>query len=75
MTLMILMGACPCSDEKKPEPNKVNRICDSIRTELEKRDTIRYIDTILTTHVCKTPSDLESGLRVLLQLKGRSCYR
>lgn len=30
---------------------------------------MKYIDTVLTTHVCKTPSDLESGLRVLLQLK------
>lgn len=30
---------------------------------------VRYVDTILTTHVCKSPPDLEAGLRVLLQLK------
>jgi elongator complex protein 1 len=30
---------------------------------------LTYIETILTTHVCKQPPDYESGLRVLLQLQ------
>jgi elongator complex protein 1 len=34
---------------------------------------IKYVDTILTTHVCKDPPDLESGLRVLLRLKSK-CF-
>lgn len=32
---------------------------------------IKYVDSILTTHVCKVPADLESGLGVLLKLKGK----
>ena len=49
--------------------NKVNLICDALRGVLEKRDLLRYVETILTTHVCKIPADYESGLRVLLHLQ------
>ncbi|WVO22664.1 uncharacterized protein IAS62_003995 [Cryptococcus decagattii] len=49
--------------------HKVNTICDSLRTLLESRGLEKYVDTILTTHVCKVPADYESGLRVLLQLQ------
>lgn len=52
--------------------HKVNTICDSLRTLLESRGLEKYVDTILTTHVCKVPADYESGLRVLLQLQGIS---
>ncbi|KAL0247662.1 hypothetical protein I308_103739 [Cryptococcus tetragattii IND107] len=49
--------------------DKVNTICDSLRTLLEARGLEKYVETILTTHVCKIPADYESGLRVLLQLQ------
>ncbi|OWZ30446.1 elongator complex protein 1, partial [Cryptococcus neoformans AD2-60a] len=48
---------------------KVNTICDSLRTLLEARGLETYVESILTTHVCKIPADYESGLRVLLQLQ------
>ncbi|ORY20535.1 putative Pol II transcription elongation factor [Naematelia encephala] len=48
--------------------DKVNSVCDALRGLLEK-DTVKYIETILTTHVCKQPADYESGLRVLLQVQ------
>lgn len=53
-------------------PNKINRVCDAIREELQKVGLVRYVETILTTHVCKSPPDLEAGLKTLLQLKCES---
>jgi hypothetical protein len=52
--------------------HKVNSICNALRTLLESQDLVKYIETILTTHVCKQPADYESGLRLLLQLQGTS---
>ena len=52
--------------------NNINVICDSLRVLLE-RDRVRYIESILTTHVCKQPPDYEAGLRLLLQLNGMCC--
>ncbi|EAL20131.1 hypothetical protein CNBF2080 [Cryptococcus deneoformans B-3501A] len=49
--------------------DKVNTICDSLRILLEARGLETYVESILTTHVCKIPADYESGLRVLLQLQ------
>ncbi|KIR40475.1 elongator complex protein 1 [Cryptococcus deuterogattii Ram5] len=49
--------------------DKVNTICDALRALLEARGLEKYVETILTTHVCKIPPDYESGLRVLLQLQ------
>ena len=48
----------------------ISRLCDSLRTELEKKDLKKYVNSILTGHVVKTPPDLESGLGVLVQLRG-----
>lgn len=50
--------------------DKVNTIGDSLRILLEARGLETYVESILTTHVCKIPADYESGLRVLLQLQG-----
>ncbi len=36
---------------------------------MEAKDLLKYVDTIMTTHVCKTPPDLEAGLDVLRGLK------
>ncbi|WVQ75470.1 hypothetical protein IAR50_005095 [Cryptococcus sp. DSM 104548] len=49
--------------------NKVNDVCDALRGLLEARGVEQYVETILTTHVCKVPADYEAGLRVLLQLQ------
>lgn len=48
----------------------VNQVCDSIRDELGKTGMSTYINSILTAHVMKRPSDHEAGLAQLLQLRG-----
>ncbi|KAI3622987.1 ELP1 [Malassezia furfur] len=45
---------------------KVNRVCDAFLDAL-RVDERRYLTTILTAHVRKTPPDYEGGLRVLLR--------
>ncbi|KAL6305119.1 IkappaB kinase complex IKAP component [Sparassis latifolia] len=50
--------------------NDITDLCDSIRAELEKKDLNRYINSILTAHVVKTPPDHEAGLALLLRLRG-----
>jgi len=52
---------------------KINKICDAVRGELEKteKDMIKYVDSILTAHVVKTPPDHEEALRMLHRLKGQ----
>ncbi|WVW79282.1 hypothetical protein I302_101249 [Kwoniella bestiolae CBS 10118] len=58
----------PSSSSSKPV-DKVNSLCDSLRSILEDRGVEQYVETILTTHVCKQPADYESGLKVLLTLQ------
>ncbi|WWC91266.1 uncharacterized protein L201_006209 [Kwoniella dendrophila CBS 6074] len=58
----------PSASSSKPV-DKVDSLCDSLRTILEARGVEQYIETILTTHVCKQPADYESGLKVLLTLQ------
>ncbi|KAG0325923.1 hypothetical protein BGZ99_010376 [Dissophora globulifera] len=48
---------------------KVNKICDAVRQELQKLDRNTYINSVLTTYVRKTPPDLESALLLLAELK------
>ncbi|TFK25707.1 pol II transcription elongation factor [Coprinopsis marcescibilis] len=47
----------------------VTKICDALRVELESRDLKRYINTILTAHVVKSPPDYESALAELHRLR------
>ncbi|GMK55839.1 hypothetical protein CspeluHIS016_0208950 [Cutaneotrichosporon spelunceum] len=47
---------------------KVNDVCDALRVLVEE-DTVKYVETILTTHLCKQPPDYEAGLRVLLHVQ------
>lgn len=66
------------SDDTQPNGNvpvkalgrsKVNRICDAFLALLEKRmDT--NLHNLITAHVCKSPPDLESGLRLVTRLRG-----
>ncbi|KAG8966010.1 hypothetical protein FRC05_002930 [Tulasnella sp. 425] len=55
---------------KSPRPAKLTaEICDAVRAELEKKDVEKYINSILTTHMVKTPPDIEAGLALLLRLR------
>ncbi|KDR75591.1 hypothetical protein GALMADRAFT_1330461 [Galerina marginata CBS 339.88] len=50
-------------------PEFIARICDAFRDELEKRDLTRYVNSVLTAHVVKTPPDHKAGLGLLLRLR------
>lgn len=56
-----------CSDS-----DKIDTICKRLRKYLESKDLIKYANSILTTHACQRPPDLESALRVITQVKGES---
>ncbi|WFD41450.1 Putative elongator complex protein 1 [Malassezia psittaci] len=57
------------TDHHSADPkNKVNAICDAFLLALEI-DQRRFLNTILTAHIRKTPPDFENGLRVLLRYK------
>lgn len=50
--------------------SKVNAICDAfLRVLSRKLDT--NLQNIITAHVCKTPPDLEGGLKIVAQLRGQ----
>ncbi|RIA90959.1 IKI3 family-domain-containing protein, partial [Glomus cerebriforme] len=48
---------------------KVNSICDAIRGILESLDFKKYLQSIITTFVKKSPPELESALNFLAKLK------
>lgn len=48
---------------------KVNDICDTVRKALISVNAQRYVQTILTTDVKKSPPDLEAAMRRILTLK------
>ncbi|KAK7052844.1 putative elongator complex protein 1 [Paramarasmius palmivorus] len=50
-------------------PETINKLCDSLREELEKKDLKTYVNSILTAHVVKTPPDHEAGLLFLLRIR------
>ena len=47
---------------------KVNRICDAFLVALKRRSPT-HMQTIITAHVCKVPSDLEAGLLEVSKLQ------
>lgn len=49
--------------------NKVNRICSAVIKELNLVDPLKYLNSILTGHVRKTPPDYSSALSMLLKFK------
>lgn len=51
-------------------PELVAQLCDAFRMELERKDLTKYVNTILTTHVVKSPPDHEAGLTVIQKLRG-----
>ncbi|KAG1812305.1 pol II transcription elongation factor [Suillus variegatus] len=48
----------------------VANVCDSVRQDLENRDLTKYVNSILTAYVVKSPPDHEAGLALLLHLRG-----
>ncbi|KAF9237879.1 pol II transcription elongation factor [Melanogaster broomeanus] len=44
-------------------------VCDAVRHELEIRDLAKYVNSILTAYVVKSPPDHEAGLAMLLRLR------
>lgn len=56
-------------------PEKTAQLCDSIRVELERKDLTKYVNSILTAYMVKTPPDPEAGLALLLRLRGKPHYR
>lgn len=48
----------------------VANVCDSVRQDLEDRDLTKYVNSILTAYVVKSPPDHEAGLALLLCLRG-----
>jgi elongator complex protein 1 len=61
----------PSTSSSSKVPNKINKICDAVRTELDSVSLLKYVDSILTAHVVKNPPDYESALRMLHRLKGQ----
>ncbi|KAF2742448.1 elongator complex protein 1 [Sporormia fimetaria CBS 119925] len=50
--------------------SKVNRICDAFLAVLEKPEYREaHMQNIITSHVCKTPPDLEAGLAMIGKLQ------
>ncbi|KAG1738258.1 pol II transcription elongation factor [Suillus lakei] len=47
-------------------------VCDSVRQDLEDRNLTKYVNSILTAYVVKSPPDHEAGLALLLRLRGVS---
>ncbi|KAF8661467.1 hypothetical protein AX16_001304 [Volvariella volvacea WC 439] len=50
-------------------PEKIATLCDAIRGELERVNLVKYINSILTAYVVKSPPDHESALNVLHRLR------
>lgn len=52
--------------------NKVNRICDAFLSVLEQSQyKDAHLQNIITSHVSKTPPDLEAGLEMIGRLQGK----
>ncbi|KAL1924120.1 uncharacterized protein VTP21DRAFT_7155 [Calcarisporiella thermophila] len=63
------VAQAPTETKKTESADKINRICDAVRSILQTKDVKKYIQSILTAFVRKTPPDLESALEVLAELK------
>ncbi|KAJ7133724.1 pol II transcription elongation factor [Mycena crocata] len=50
-------------------PANIAKLCDSIRIELERKDLTKYVNSVLTAYMVKTPPDPEAGLALLLRLR------
>ncbi|KAH7061357.1 IKI3 family protein [Macrophomina phaseolina] len=64
----IAVNGATSSESRFDVSIKVNRICDAFLEVLGKR-TETNLQNIVTAHVCKTPPDLEGGLRIVAKLR------
>ncbi|KAL1302746.1 hypothetical protein AAFC00_003098 [Neodothiora populina] len=61
-------GASPSQDIKPASGSKINRICDAFLDVLRTR-TSTNLQNIITSHVCKSPPDLDSALGLIAELR------
>lgn len=66
--LNAITGRATQPDSSKSDPEKVNRICDAFLTNLSISAKHR-VQNIISAHVCKTPPDVEGGLRLITKLR------
>lgn len=52
----------------KPNPQKVNTICDAVLACLTKHCRETHLSSILTAHLCKTPRDYDAALHLVTSL-------
>lgn len=52
----------------QPQNSKINRVCDAFLDVLGVR-TSTHLQNIITSHVCKSPPDLDSGLSLIAKLR------
>ncbi|GBB99437.1 hypothetical protein RclHR1_03520017 [Rhizophagus clarus] len=52
--------------------NKVNIICDAVRGILESKDSKKYLQSVITAYIKKSPPELESALNFLAKLKDQN---
>ncbi|CAK5281923.1 unnamed protein product [Mycena citricolor] len=50
-------------------PEHKAEVCDAVRVCLAQKDLTKYVNSILTAYVVKSPPEAEAGLGLLLQLK------
>ncbi|KAJ7099343.1 pol II transcription elongation factor [Mycena belliarum] len=50
-------------------PESIVELCDTVRAELERVHLTKYVNSILTAYMVKTPPDPEAGLGLLLRLR------
>ncbi|OQO05229.1 hypothetical protein B0A48_08996 [Cryoendolithus antarcticus] len=66
--LPVVNGVNGTVHEAKIPTSKVNAVCDAFIAVLEK-DRSRYLQNIVTAHVCKQPPDLAAGLTLVSELR------
>ena len=59
------------TEDVPTENSKINRVCDAFLGALETRTSTNLQNTI-TAHVCKSPPDLDAGLVLIANLRGKS---
>lgn len=68
---LCVMGVYVLFSRGTQSPDTIARLCDAIRVELERIDLVKYVNSILTAYVVKTPPEYEAALSVLLRLGGK----
>jgi elongator complex protein 1 len=50
--------------------SKLNRVCDAFLKAFQARGQ-KYLQSIITAHVCKSPPDLDAGLSMIGELQSK----